>query len=197
MSSPFPKLSEPSIYLPCESNYVDHIPCESNYVDQKNYRKFTQTRYCITKNNFSYYLQSLFQTPSGLWRFLYDHVFNNSFHDRLESIKYNASLSITRNGGTSREKLYQELGLDSRRLRWWSGKLRLFIKILKNKLPHYLFYLILVRCSCHTSRNVHSVPIFNIKPKILYRVPWISLGIIGFWFLFHFSLLRHCFENRT
>ena len=37
---------------------------------------------------------------------LYDQVFNNSFHDRLESIKYNACIAITRAiRGTSKEKL--------------------------------------------------------------------------------------------
>ena len=30
----------------------------------------------------------------------------------------------------------------------------------------------------------------------IYRVPSISHGIVGFWFLLHFSLLRHFFENR-
>ena len=49
---------------------------------------------------------------------LYDQVFNNSFHDRLESIQYNACLAITGAiRGTSREKLYQELGLEPLRLR--------------------------------------------------------------------------------
>ena len=49
---------------------------------------------------------------------LYDQAFNNFFHDRLESISYNACFPImgaTR--GTSREKLYQELGLEPLRLR--------------------------------------------------------------------------------
>ena len=39
---------------------------------------------------------------------LYDQAFNNSFHDRLESIQYNACLAIKGAiSGTSREKLYQ------------------------------------------------------------------------------------------
>ena len=42
---------------------------------------------------------------------LYHQAFNNSFHDRLESIQYNACLAITGAiRGMSREKLYQELG---------------------------------------------------------------------------------------
>ena len=49
---------------------------------------------------------------------LYDQAFNNSFHDRLGSIQYNACLAITGAiRSTSREKLYQELGLETLRLR--------------------------------------------------------------------------------
>ena len=45
---------------------------------------------------------------------LYDQDFNNSFHAKMESIQYNACLAIT--GvirGRSREKIYEELGLES------------------------------------------------------------------------------------
>ena len=39
---------------------------------------------------------------------LYDQMFNNSFHEKLESIQYNAALAITGAiRGSSREKLYQ------------------------------------------------------------------------------------------
>ena len=45
---------------------------------------------------------------------LYDQAFNSSFRDRLESVQYNACLAITGAiRGTSKEKLYQELGLES------------------------------------------------------------------------------------
>ena len=48
---------------------------------------------------------------------LHDQTFNSSFHDRLESVQFNACLAITgANRGTSKEKLYQELGLESLRL---------------------------------------------------------------------------------
>ena len=48
---------------------------------------------------------------------LHDQAFNSSVHDRLESVQFNASLAITgANRGTSKEKLYQELGLESLRL---------------------------------------------------------------------------------
>ena len=59
---------------------------------------------------------------------LYDQAFNNFFHDRLESIQYNACLAITGAiRGTPRDKLYQELGLEPLRLRRWYRRLCLFI----------------------------------------------------------------------
>ena len=51
---------------------------------------------------------------------LYDKTFNNSFHAKIESIQYNASLAITGAiRGKSREKIYQELCLESIHLRRW------------------------------------------------------------------------------
>ena len=58
---------------------------------------------------------------------LYDQAYNMSFHNKLESIQYNACLPIT--GvirGTSKEKLYQELGLEFLQLRSWYRKLGMF-----------------------------------------------------------------------
>ena len=76
-----------------------------------------QTTKWITKNNLSYYLQSLCQTPLDYEDMLYDQAFNNSFHDNLESIQYNACLAITEAVRSSfREELYQKLGLELLRL---------------------------------------------------------------------------------
>ena len=47
---------------------------------------------------------------------IYDRAYNTSFHQNIESIQYNAALAITGAvRGTSREKLYQELGFESLR----------------------------------------------------------------------------------
>ena len=67
---------------------------------------------------------------------LYDQMFNNSFHEKLESIQYNAALAITGAiRGSSREKLDQELGFESLQQRWWCRKLCLFFKMIKNQSP--------------------------------------------------------------
>ena len=67
-----------------------------------------------------------------------------SFHQKLESIQYyNACLAITGTiQGASKEKLYQEIGLESLELRRWYRKLGMFYKIFKSKSPQYLFKLI-------------------------------------------------------
>ena len=71
---------------------------------------------------------------------IYDQHYNSSFHQKLESIQYKAALAITGDiRGSSREKLYQELGLESLKQRRWFRKLCYFFKITKNQSPNYLF----------------------------------------------------------
>ena len=93
---------------------------------------------------------------------LYDQAYNMSFHHKLESIQYNASLAIT--GAiqlTSKEKLYQELGLESLSLRRWDRKLGMFYKIYKNKSPHYFFKLITEKTHAYATRNVDNIPMIQ------------------------------------
>ena len=55
---------------------------------------------------------------------VYDQAYNSAFHDKLESIQYNTCLAITGAiRGTSTEKIYQELGLESLKSRLWFTKL--------------------------------------------------------------------------
>ena len=45
---------------------------------------------------------------------IYDQSYNTSFHQRLESLQYNAALAVTGSiRGTSKEKLHNELDLQS------------------------------------------------------------------------------------
>ena len=60
---------------------------------------------------------------------IYVQAHKESFHQKLKSIQYNAALAITGAiRGTSREKLYQELGLGSLQKRRWYRKLCYFLK---------------------------------------------------------------------
>ena len=51
---------------------------------------------------------------------IYDQAYNASFHQKLELLQCNACLAITRTiRCTSKEKLYEELGLELLQLRRW------------------------------------------------------------------------------
>ena len=90
---------------------------------------------------------------------MYNQAFNNSFHAKMESIQCNACLAITGAiRGTSRENIYQELGLDSLQFRRWYRKLCLFYKVFKNKHPKYLFHLIPVRSTSYATSTESFFP---------------------------------------
>ena len=56
-----------------------------------------------------------------------------SFQQKMETIHYNSALAITGAiRGSSREKLYEELGLETLQQRHWYRKLRCFYKMLKS-----------------------------------------------------------------
>ena len=109
---------------------------------------------------------------------LYDQAYNMSFHHNLESIQYNACLSITGAiRGTSKEKLYQEIGLESLQLRRWYRKLGIFYRIFKSKSVQYLFKLIPEKTSSYVSRIADNILLFNIKHNF-YQNSFFPLSII-------------------
>ena len=73
---------------------------------------------------------------------IYDQPENESFSSKIESVQYNASLAITGAiRGTTQEKPYQELGLESLRSRRWLRSMCYFYKLIKTQKPLYLFNL--------------------------------------------------------
>ena len=79
--------------------------------------------------------------------------------------------------GTSKEKLYQELGLESLQLRRWYRKLGMFYKIFKSQSPQYLFKLIPEKTSSYLTRNADNIPLFNIKHNF-YKNSFFASSII-------------------
>ena len=74
---------------------------------------------------------------------IFDQPENESLTKKIESVQYNAALAITGAiQGTSREKLYKELGLETLKSRRWLKKLCCFYKIKNNGIPPYLAELI-------------------------------------------------------
>ena len=63
----------------------------------------------------------------------------------------------------SKEKTYQELGLESLQLRRWYRKLCLFYKVFKNEHPKYLFNLIPVSSTPYFTRTVANILVIKKK----------------------------------
>ena len=116
-------------------------------------------------------LQAVLPRPSLITRpyfdyrdIIYDRAYNESFHQKLESIQYNAALAITGAiRGTSRAKLYQELGLESLQKRRWYRKLCCFLEIFKGQSPDYLSKILLSIRSAYNTRNADYIPCFNTR----------------------------------
>ena len=90
---------------------------------------------------------------------IYDQTFSMSFQQKMETIQDNAALAITGAiRGSSKQKLYQELGLDTLQQLCWNRKLHYFYKIVKSQSLKYLYRIILsfIRPSPNSTFNCHS-----------------------------------------
>ena len=97
---------------------------------------------------------------------IYDRAFNESFHQSRESLQYSASIAIDAAiRGTSSEKRFQEIGLETLKPRCWLRKLCLFYKLIKEKSPAYLFQLIPENNNPHTTGSVQKSQILFLKTK--------------------------------
>ena len=95
---------------------------------------------------------------------IYDQGHNSAFHDKLESTQYDACLAITGAiRGTSTEKTYQELGLESLKSRLWFRKLCHFYKIINEKSLSYLFSLIPNFNRVHNTRLSYNIPPIKVR----------------------------------
>ena len=97
---------------------------------------------------------------------IYNEAYNEAFHQKFESLQYNACLALSAAiRGLSREKIHQELGLESLQRRGWYRKLSLFYKIFKENKSVYLFNLIPTKNSSFNTRNTDKITLFRTKHK--------------------------------
>ena len=72
---------------------------------------------------------------------IYDKPLTESFKDKLEMVQYNAALVITGTiKGTSRYRIYRELGLESLAERRWYRRIFFFHKLINSFLQSYISY---------------------------------------------------------
>ena len=89
---------------------------------------------------------------------VYDQPDNASLSSKIETVQYNAALAITGAiRGTSRDRLYNELGLESLQDRRWYHRLVLFFNIVNGKCPDYLRSIL---PGAHVSRNPTRTDLF-------------------------------------
>ena len=95
---------------------------------------------------------------------IYDQTYNASFHQRLESLQYNAALPVTGAiRGNLKEKLYNELGLESLQNRRWYRKLSFLYKVIANQSPSYLFNMIPRKSTSRPTRGSDNIPLLGSK----------------------------------
>ena len=82
------------------------------------------------RNSLLIVYKSFMRLHSDYCDIIYDQPNNESIFTKIECIQHNDALSITgATKGTSRTKLYKELGLESLRVRRWFRRLCTFFKI--------------------------------------------------------------------
>ena len=98
---------------------------------------------------------------------IFDKPNNESFKSRIESIQYKASIAITGPfKGTSRKRLYRELGLESLSDRCWFRKLTFIYKIVKGLSPRYLTKYVNLRSTSNyntSSENKNNLQEFSCR----------------------------------
>ena len=94
---------------------------------------------CIPRKSLINIYKSFIRPHLDYGDIIYDQPNNDSFCNMIESVQYNACLAITGAiNKSSRERLYQELGLESLRDRRWYRRLVYFYKIVNGISPTYL-----------------------------------------------------------
>ena len=79
----------------------------------------------------------IYHIPAKVCEFSHNIILPNLM-EKLEAVQYSAAIAVTGTWrGTSREKLYAELGWESLSSRRWSRRLTLFYKIMNNLTPSY------------------------------------------------------------
>ena len=124
--------------LDIKLNFSEHIKSTTRKISKTMglLRKFQQI---LPRSSLLTIYKTFIRSQLDYVDIIYDQACNSAFHDKLESIQYNACLAITGAiRGISTEKLYQELWLESFKSRRWFRKLCHFYKYsVKNPLHIY------------------------------------------------------------
>ena len=134
------------------------------HVDQKMFMQIKKSIISVTlpRNSLLTIYKTFVRPHLDYGDILYDKPNNENFQNKLEKVQYRACLAITGAiQGTSRTKLYDELGLHSLIKRRWCNKLIFFYKIVNGLyLYSYLDF------PCQINYSLRSVSASVIKPSL-------------------------------
>ena len=109
---------------------------------------------------------------------IFDQKYTASFHKKIESVQYKSALAITSAiRGTSKEKLYHELSLETLQKRRWYRKLCCFCKTFRNQSSKYLFNIIPTSVRPYNTRNANNIPQFKVKHIFFQNSMFLSVVI--------------------
>ena len=146
------------MYLDCKLNFEEHLKTIINKIIKtigllRKFQNFLPRKSLLT------IYKSFIRPHFDYGDIIYDQTYNTSFHQRLELLQYNAALAITGAiHGTSKEKLYNELGLESLQNRQWYRKLSFLYKVIANQSPSYLFKMIPNKNMSFPTRGSDNIP---------------------------------------
>ena len=95
---------------------------------------------------------------------IYNPTYDALFHQKLQSIQNNSAQALKDTiGGTSKEKLYNELGFEILEKRIWYMKLCCIFEILGYQCLKHLFSVISIFVSIYNTRNTNHIHLFKLK----------------------------------
>ena len=146
------------MFLDNKLSFGEHLKYITNKVS-KSIRLLQKLQIILPRRSLVTIYKSFIRPYLDYGDIISDQGFNKLFHDNLESIQYIASLAITGAiTGTSKEKLYQELGFESLQQKHWFCNLCTFYKIYKNQSLSYFYNLIPLQTSSRITRSSNNIP---------------------------------------
>ena len=120
-------------------------------------------RYSLPRKSLITIYKALLRPLLDYGDIIYDQPHNESVCGKFESVQDKVALVTTGAiQGTSREKIYQELGLESLRVRRWYKRLSCIFKIVKEEAPDYLINLI-PKIQQTTRTRINRMPHFHCR----------------------------------
>ena len=149
-----------SLILHEKLNFKQHVDSAISKVN-KGISVIRRLRHTLPRNSLITIYKVFLRPLIDYGDIIYDQLNNDPFCEKLESIQYEAALAITGAiQGTSRDRIYAELGLESLKDRRWYK--RLSLKIMNEQAPNYLINLIPKCNPIIRTRNNHK-PIFHCR----------------------------------